>query len=399
MSIYKMSRRFFYSINIQLLYIIGCVILVFTLLVSCSGKGPGGVNENSNEFLSEVELGENESDEIEQLAKTEISPTLETVKEEGKIAFMTTRDGNAEIYLMDVDGGNQINLTNNNADDYYPTWSPDGNRIAFVSYRDSEYENTGDWVPEIYILNIDGSNPVRLTNNDINEGSISWSPDGEKFVFTADWDKVRYENPLINWKGVEIGVMDADGSNLIRLTTNAFRDDSPAWSPDGSKIVFASDRDGYGNKKVFPLDGDSGNSNSVNLPKGPDYRSYVDLVGDREIYVMELDGGNVVRLTNDNWSNSMPAWSPDGKKIAFVSERDEIAIICLMNADGSNETCLQNSDVFKHAHSPAWSPDGSKIVFSTNGNAVKEIYVMNANGVVLSRIVDSGVNYLPVWQP
>jgi Tol biopolymer transport system component len=391
MNIYKTFKQIISSLKSQKVFHVLLAMMVFTFLAACSGTEPVVTETNSNEPLSETEPVEIDINNEDPLSETEINPLQELFAEsEGKIAFWTNRDGNGEIYLMDADGGNHINLTNNDADEYGYAWSPDGSKIAFTSNRDSDYENTGTWVTEIYIMNADGSEQTRLTNNDISESSVAWSPDGEKIIFDTNWDKVKYDNSILNWLGLEIGVMDADGSNMIRLTNNGYRDDHPSWSPDGRKIVFASDRDGEGSL----LD---------DVPNGNYTGSYVDLVGDREIYVMDPDGSNVVRLTYDNWSNSSPAWSPDGKKIAFNSERDGIVVICLMNADGSNVNCLQNNDAivngFKHAFGPAWSPDGNWIAFSTNGFLGKEIYIMNANGTVNYRIVEGGVNGLPIWQP
>jgi len=334
------------------------VILILLSLAACSNPDPVVIDMNIKD----------------QIAETEISPTQESTQSpilvptplagrDGKIAFWTERDGNGEIYLMGADGRNQINLTNNDASETYPAWSPDGSKIVFISTRNSNYEITGTYDYEIYVMTADGSNQIRLTDNDKREGYLAWSQDGSKIAFVSDWDGIK------DWPGLEICVMDADGSNVIRLTNNDSRDDLPAWSPDGSKIAFASDRD-----------------------------------GDREIFVMDADGGNVIRLTDDDSLDFSPAWSPDGNKIAFASDRNGDrnghASICVMNVDGSNVICLPNNDAFTHAYSPAWSPDGSKIAFSTNGGFGKEIYVMNADGSELECLVDgTGKNGLPVWQP
>ena len=198
-----------------------------------------------------------------------------------RIAFSSDRDGNYEIYLMEVDGNNQQRLTDNDFYDTHPSWSPDGKRIAFSSWRDGHFIGEFGLSSEIYVMDADGKNTRRLTNNRKSDLSPSWSPDGKQIAFKSDrkGDEVNYE----------IYVMDADGGNLQRLTNNRVDDWSPSWSPDGERIVFASNTDG----------------NHEN----------------HEIYVMDNDGGNQQKLTNNPHRDSAPEWlnspfsvSPAGKK-------------------------------------------------------------------------------------
>ncbi len=136
--------------------------------------------------------------------------------EQTKIAFVSDRDGNLEIYVMNVDGSEQTNLTNNSASDWFPSWSPDGKKIVFNSDRDGNYE--------FYVMNADGSEKKRLTNNRANDWSSSCSPDGKKIVFNSVRDWIE---EIIS----EIYVMNADGSEQKRLTNNPARDFSTSWSP------------------------------------------------------------------------------------------------------------------------------------------------------------------------
>ncbi len=134
-----------------------------------------------------------------------------------RIAFASNRDGNGDIYLMDPDGSNVTRLTNDPAGARDPAWAPDGVRIAFASFRDGG--------PGIYVMNADGSDVVRLTNED--DVNPAWSPDGQRIAFTS------FRDP----SATSIYVMNADGSGVTRLTTDA-DDQNPTWSPDGQSIAF-----------------------------------------------------------------------------------------------------------------------------------------------------------------
>jgi Tol biopolymer transport system component len=130
-----------------------------------------------------------------------------------KIAFTSGRTGDAEIYVMDTDGSNPVNLTRyGKAWDAAPVWSPDGKRIAFSSYRDGNFE--------IYVMNADGTDIINVTNNLTDEGSPAWSPDSTRIAFASGRDG-----------NSEIYVVDTDGSNVVRLTDNDANDYSPVWSP------------------------------------------------------------------------------------------------------------------------------------------------------------------------
>ena len=267
------------------------------------------------------------------------------------MAFTSDRNGNFEVYVMDADGSDIVNLTNYaSASDINPAWSPDGTKIAFTSDRDGVDFN-------IWVMNADGSGLVRLMNEPtVYEGRPQWSPDGTKIAFMA-----------IHSMNEEIFVMNADGSNLIQLTNDLAEDNGPTWSPDGTKIAFASNRDG----------------------------------GDFNIWVMNAaDGTGLNRLTfNPGFNNAGPAWSPDGTKIAFKSHRDGNAEIYVMNADGSDQIRLTNNIVYGD-QDVAWSPDGTKIAFMSDRDGNAEIYVMDADGANVIRITnDPGHDSSPSWFP
>ena len=234
------------------------------------------------------------------------------VEAQARIAFSSNRDGNWEIYVMNVDGGNQQNLTNNPSDDRDPSWSPDGKRIIFYSNRDG-HAIDGRSTSEIYVMDADGGNPRNLTNDHNDDRFPAWSPDGKRIAFVSDRDGPR--------RYFDIYVMDADGSNLQRLTNDPRDDRFPAWSPDGERIVFGARRKGHFETKFAVT---------------------------YEIYVMDADGGNLQRLTENRKNDWGPSWSPDGKRIAFASDRKgdlENINIYVMDADGGNEQRLTNNRI------------------------------------------------------
>ncbi len=243
-----------------------------------------------------------------------------------RIAFVSDRDGrDIEIYTMNTDGSDPIRLTYNPGTDIYPNWSPDGRKIVFVTNRDGN--------GEIYTMNADGSDQTRLTDNPAADGMPAWSPDGSKIVFASSRDGNR-----------EIYIMNADGSDQERLTDDPARDVSPSWSPEGSKIIFGR-RQGR----------NQGN-----------------------IYLMNADGSGLKKLTDDADQALSPVWSPDGRKIIFQSRRDGNWEIYTMNPDGTGQTRLTDNAV--EDGSAAWSPDSRRIVFVSNRDFNEEIYVMDADG-------------------
>jgi len=260
------------------------------------------------------------------------------------IAFDSQRDGHWEVYLMDENGLNVVNLTNHPANDGDPTWSPDGKRIAFDSDRD------GNW--EIYAMNRDGSEVIRLTNHRADDDSPAWSPDGSRIAFKSNRDG--------NW---EIYVVNLDNLGVTNLTNHPGIDQMPAWSPDNRRIAFVS------------------------------YRT-----GDLDIWVMNADGSDLDNLTRHPAKDSFPAWSPDGQRIAFHSYRDGNAEIYVMNADGSGLARLTNHPA--EDWGPSWSPEGSRLAFTSDRDGDNEIYMMDVDGSNVVQITDNGASDTwPAWSP
>ena len=278
-------------------------------------------------------------------------PTLAPIVLEGRIAFSSEREGNndvGEIYVMNADGTGVSRLTYRPGDDgpedsFSPVWSPDGQRIAFSSYR--------NWLSDIYVMNADGTGVSRLTDGSGYSFDPTWSPDGQRIAFSHSRDGDFYE----------IYVMNADGTEVSRLTYENTHSSSPVWSPDGQRIAFALTTD-----------------------------------GDQDVHVMNSDGSNLTNLTNHQAADWSPAWSPDGRRIAFVSARNHISKIYVMNADGSQQTRLTQQTGY-HGY-PTYSPDGQYIAFNTQRDGNYEIYVMNADGSNPTRITNHpGQDSDPDW--
>jgi uncharacterized repeat protein (TIGR01451 family) len=197
-----------------------------------------------------------------------------------KIAFQSMRNGvNYQVYVMNADGSGQVNITNSTSNDTQPSWSPDGSKIAFASDRDQA------GFPSIYVMNANGSNQTRLSfsSNGFLDDQPAWSPDGTKVAFTstrdstvATWEEWILREAVVN---KEIYVMNADGSAQARLTNIMGNDDSPTWSPDGTRIAFRSDR----------------------------YRDCCDPY--EQVWVMNADGSNQVNLSNNQFGDHCPSWS------------------------------------------------------------------------------------------
>ena len=310
-----------------------------------------------------------------------------------KILFDTERDGNTEIYVMDAEGGNQTRLTRNNAFDGTATWSPDGNLIAFASNRDTG-PPYNPYNLDIYVMNADGSNIRRIVDDPEYDVSPQWSPDGRKIVFVTG----RNGN-------FDVYEMNADGTDQRNLTAdNDKGDGSPVWSHDGNNIAFSRRIDGK--KQIFIMDAHGGNLKRVTnnaadseLPYwSPDSSKLVfqsDREGNWEIYTISVDG-ELAQLTDDAADDLSPDWSPDGNRMAFSSNRNGKQHIYVMNADGSSLAQITNSPA--EDTEPAWAPNGKRIAFSSLRDGNKEIYVMNADGSDQRRLTnDPAVDSFPRW--
>jgi hypothetical protein len=274
-------------------------------------------------------------------------------------------EDNGEIWLMDADGGRQTRLIEAVADvdALNPVWSPDGSRIAFARISGESDELTArDY--DIWVANVDGTDAHPLVTGPTWQWFPRWSPDGAWLGYTEEavggpWISSGPVGPDVGqgpqgpvFPGVnatgmpeaELWRVPVDGSGAPERITNAPGDDrSGSWSPDGSRIVFDSTRD-----------------------------------GNTEIYAVDADGSNSARLTEGQAEDWSPSWSPDGSRIAFTSDRTGVSQVWVMAADGSDARQLTDDPVA--AQWPAWSPDGTRILFTSWRNGEQQAWSMAADG-------------------
>jgi len=263
-----------------------------------------------------------------------------------KIAFKTDRDvaPGRGLYSVNADGTGLTLLTSGegNAD---PAWSPDGTKIAFASNRDN-------LITSIYIMNADGANVTRLTNQlPFSDAAPVWSPDGTRMVFETN-----------QGLGSNIGIINLDGTGRTVIGAGQF----PAWSPDGAKIIFS---------RIPPAE------------------------SNYQLFTMNPDGSGVTQLTSGNFNDQYPAWSPDGQKIVFVRNISGTVGLWTMNADGTGQVGFANTNTIGNGY-PDWqrapnTPVGSPVTVQTSDAMVTFANVCMAGTTTFSPITPNPAQLPP----
>lgn len=236
--------------------------------------------------------------------------------------------------------------------------APRQDRIAFTRVRE-DVRTEGDYrvEAEIWTMNVDGSDARRLTSNKSDDYGVAWSPDGTTLVFGAVQFAPDSTGELTP-RTAHIYRISADGGIATLISPRGFRAQFPSWSADGRFIVF------HGSQGI-------GDNTSL------------------DIYVMKPDGSDLRQLTSNARADTRPDWSPDGRRIAYSSNRSGSNQIHVMNSDGSGDVQITTVAQGARNQAPDWSPDGTKIVFVSNRDGDTEIYVMNADGSDQQRLTDN----------
>lgn len=266
-----------------------------------------------------------------------------------KITFVSDRTGKKEVYVMDYDGHNPVKVTSKFSHAMAPAWSPDGKKIVFSAItRDKANIRNHN----LFLYGLDSGKIEMLSNKPgINSGA-AFAPNGRELALTMSFPG----NP-------EIFLLDPNSKVARRITNSYGLDVDPSFSPDGKQMAFVSDRAGR------PM-----------------------------VYKMNVDGSNVQRLTFAGQYNATPTWSPTGNKIAFAGWDQGKFDIFIMNPDGSSLERLTKN--MGNNEDPDFAPDGYFIVYSSNRKGKKNLYITNTDNTVHRQItVDYGNCEAPKWGP
>ncbi|MDQ3644967.1 MAG: hypothetical protein M3356_05600, partial [Actinomycetota bacterium] len=281
------------------------------------------------------------------------------LKDNGKIAFVSARSGDPEVYTMNPDGTEIVRLTENEGLDFWPDWSPDGTKIVYTSFRSSP-----DGPPnlDIFTMNADGTDKTRITEHPAGDLDPAFFPDGRTIVFVREVpDPADPFGPPLSQEIRTLDTVDGTERMLAQGT-------EPAVSPDGTKIAFERGIEGAashesGNHEIFIINAD-GSGGETKLTDTPDRREqhpnfspdgtrivFDDNFHNPEasgfIYSMKLDGSDVTQLTNRTDKHGLPSYSPDGTKITFTAGQDFLSMdIWTMDADGSNQRRITTDEAF-----------------------------------------------------
>ena len=280
-----------------------------------------------------------------------------------KIAFVSKRDGNAEIYIMNPDGSEQVNLTQHPTEDYDPKWSPNGKQILFSS-------NRTDGIFDLYLMDADGKNVRKVFKNNEYRRNPAWSPDGKHIAYAqADRRKaiLAFGARFAPTTELTLYIATPNGTSIEKLTKGFY----PDWSPDGSELVFV----------VTGL---------KHTPLG--------------LFDLQTHTQKVLHPKELPWTTS-PVWSPQGDKIAFAklnaarfNERGGLAFqkaaLYIVNRDG---TGLQQVTNELAAYKPTWSPQGNQIIYNDRKELFLQLYKTDLKGGNPTQLTVEGNNSSPNW--
>lgn len=290
---------------------------------------------------------------LDPTATPTLTADLTQLSGQGRILFVTDNDGDEEIFVMEANGTNRQRLTNNLADDFSPSWFPDGQHIVFASDRDGD--------SEIYVMAADGTNVVQLTDNDVGDYAPAVSPDGTQIAFVSD--------PNGDWEKSEIYTVHSDGSQLRRLTNDTKDDSNPEWTQDGLHILYKQPSGGA----LYPF----------------------------RLNINTLESTSASDMILPSNSGNLRVWSPSGSRFVQDTEVDDInSAIQIMDSDGT--TLREVTLPVDYFRSFDWSPDEKFVVFSAReyGDWDREIYVLVVEtGEVIQVTHNQQDEFGAVWWP
>jgi Tol biopolymer transport system component len=268
---------------------------------------------------------------------------LTSCRAQTTLAFQSDRSGVDQIYTMTPDGGNLTQVTSGSVENWQPGVGPLGARLAYIN----QPKAGGD----IWTISGDGTMPTQVLTG-MSARAPRWNRKKSEIAFSGGSDG----------GAPDIWIMAADGFNLRRLTSDPGADIEPNFSPDGTRIVFTSTRNGKS-----------------------------------DIYVMNVDGSGQTRLTTSPENDAEGSFSPDGSKIAFWTNRDGNGEIYWMDSDGGNQVNLTNVPTFEFE--PVFSPTTNEIAFSSLRDGDWEIYVLELVGGAVRKLTDNSVvDRAPDWR-
>ena len=318
----------------------------------------------------------------------------------GTLAWVSERDGNPEVYVARPSGEGLRRLTSSPTADYPAAPAPDGSGVLVVSVA----EDSAMHLEQLALYRLDGGAPRPIGPRMGRSRSPSWSPDGRWVVFESDEASFR-----------DLYRIGADGRAPVRLTDDRLGNFEPAVSPDGGWIAFASSRDGNAELYVMRADGSEQrrltafHRDDWGALWSPDGRT-IAFLSNREgadrVYLVRPDGTGLRRLSTaaadtgaaaGDVQESEPAWSPDGKRLAYVRRtRDGESRIRVVEPETGK--VREVSDGRGRDGSPAWSPDGGYLAFTSDRDRDPELYLMRADGTGVTRLTRApGADWLPRW--
>ncbi|MEO2005751.1 MAG: choice-of-anchor D domain-containing protein [Candidatus Poribacteria bacterium] len=379
-----------------------------------------------------------------------------------KLAFYSARDGDNDIYIVDADGANLVNVTDDAEDNQVPVWSP---ILASASYDVTALDFGVVIQPAAptatFSITNPGTEPLEVAGVSSDNAMFTVSPSGATTIAAAGGSQVytvTFTPTRVGWEtanisldhdgggpkalaaggigsasiitpvgdmahtlivfesGNRIYTMWSDGTNVTELTDGASRNRMPEFSPDGTKIVFNTNRDAT-DEEIYVMNWDGTDQRNLTATAGTDLQprwhpdgTRIAFMSERdgasEIYLMDADGSGQVNLTNNAAKDGWPSWSPDGTQIVFESDRDGTWDIWRMDAPSGGNL----SQLTAHANreiNPSLSPDGTMLVFisdrDTGAAGANQIWVSNADGSIPSPLTSDNVSGIedrdPRWSP